>query len=74
MALRLRAFWRVCDNRDDLLFEETDPLGRIITLEETTWESHVIKRPELDGQLEYVRQTVKDPDLIVAAEDGSHRY
>lgn len=57
-----------------MLFQVVDPLGRTITLLEATWQSHVAKRPSLEGQLDYVRETVRDPDIIVSVADGSHRY
>lgn len=57
-----------------MLLEVVDPLGRTIVLADETWTAHVAKRPELEGQLEYVREAVADPDLIVEAKDGSYRY
>jgi hypothetical protein len=57
-----------------MLFEVQDPLGRTVSLRETTWESHVAKRPELKNQLSFVEETVRDPDLVIEAADGSHRY
>jgi hypothetical protein len=57
-----------------MLFEVDDPLGRTISLSEDTWTRHVAKRPELEGQLLFVEETVRDPDLLVAATDGSWRY
>ena len=59
---------------DDVLIDSVDPLGRRITLSRDTWERHIAKRPELEGQLQYVEETVRDPDFVVKARDGSHRY
>ncbi|HFJ9435818.1 TPA: hypothetical protein ACGC1O_005168 [Bacillus cereus] len=62
-----------------LVFTTTDPLGRTITLKDSTWNRHVIdgdhQRPELKEQEELVKGVLEDPKFIVKDEmENRERY
>ena len=38
-------------------------------LHDTNWDKHVEKRPELEGHLDSVRETVENPDFSIAVDE-----
>jgi hypothetical protein len=59
---------------DEVLFEAQSPLSYSVTLARATWEYHAAKRPEIRDQLDNVRLTVEDPDIIIRAGTRADYY
>ncbi len=43
-------------------------------LHESNWNKHVAKRPEIDGHLYSLRDTVSDPDVAIEKKGAIHKY
>ncbi len=47
-----------------VILQCTDPLGRVIVVEEDQWNDHIIDHPELVNQLASVQQTLTNPYCV----------
>ena len=59
----------------EVLFTATSVLGKHIRLTATQWR-HIRKRQELHGQLDRMRETLREPDAVyyVPSEESYHYY
>jgi hypothetical protein len=58
-----------------VIFEVTDPLGNTVVLTEERWRHIIDQHPELDDNLDMVRLTLMEPNVIQELEPESElRY
>lgn len=58
---------------EPLAFDTRDRFGTRVILTLRNWREHTRKHPEIRDYLDAVRQTVKDPDLIIEDAPGRLR-
>lgn len=46
-----------------VVFEVLSPVGKLVRLDEERW-SHVMEHPEMEGQLDRLRESLQDPDEV----------
>lgn len=48
-----------------IIFETNDPLGRIVSLSQATWDEHIVPHhPEMAGEQKKLKKSIEKPDYI----------
>ena len=59
---------------DNIIFESTDPFGRKIILDSSTWNEHIIPgHDEMKGNEISVKNTIENPDFIYESNTHNNR-
>lgn len=58
----------------ELLSGVPDPLGNVIVVDAGDIDHGLVQKPEIIGGIEWIKETIENPDLIFREDIGGRRY